>query len=131
MPKKKKRVKKKPYWDQHIHERFPRYNLDEFLRLFAERKYQITTSAISDAQKMEMDKSDIVMCATNLKHTCFSHSMESEKLPGTFQDVYRVVHKEKEIYLKLQILDGTVVVGVPNEKDKVSNVISFKERKSR
>ena len=76
----------------------------------------VTRAALRSALSLRMDVDDIRDCILALEMSHFDKTMEAEKAPGLWQDVYRVRFLGVSIYLKLQIVqDGTV------------RVISFKQ----
>lgn len=54
-----------------------------------------------------------------LKPADFYKTMESEKRPGTFQDVYHPAYSAQQVYVKVQIHEA------------IAWVIQFKERKAK
>lgn len=94
----------------------PFYDLDTIKGLVRQRRYQITISARQDALSIGFDSEDVCDCILVLNETHFYKSMPAEKVPGLWQDVYKIRYEEVRVYLKLQIsVTGRVVI------------ISFKE----
>ena len=77
-------------------------------------------AALQSASAIGFDDADICDCILNwLTGSHFYKSMPAEKMPGLWQDVYRLAYQDTRVYLKLQI-------GFSDE----SVVISFKEDES-
>lgn len=61
--------------------------------------------------RRDLDRGDIVDAVLVLAPVHFYKSMESERCPGLWQDVYHLPYRGRWIYLKLQILpDGRAAV---------------------
>jgi motility quorum-sensing regulator/GCU-specific mRNA interferase toxin len=94
----------------------PRYNLSDIQKLVLEGRYHVTLQAGQDAFDLGFDSEGVRECVLALNETHFYKSMPAEKVPGLWQDVYRLRYEGTRVYLKLQIdFDGKAVV------------ISFKE----
>ena len=92
------------------------YALKEIQSKVTEEQYHITISALQGAQQMGLGQEDITECISELQDSHFYKTMPSEKIPGLWQDVYRVRFLCQRVYLKVQIsVQGYV------------KVISFKE----
>ncbi|HEX9939433.1 MAG TPA: type II toxin-antitoxin system MqsR family toxin [Longimicrobium sp.] len=85
--------------------RTPAYDLEEVQRLVGQGPIssRITMAAIQGAADVGMRESDIVAAVLALDSRCFYKSMEAEKQPGMWQDVYHLAWGEVDLYLKLQI----------------------------
>lgn len=83
----------------------------------SEGKFQITFSARAGAALLGLGEAEIVRCVLELRQSDFYKSMEAEKAPGLWQDVYRPVFEGLVLYVKVQIA---------RQGDAI--VISFKER---
>lgn len=95
----------------------PYYDLQVVKTLMREGLYRITTSAMQSAHLLGFFQDDICDCILrHLNETHFYKSMQSEKFPDLWQDVYKLNYRGVRVYLKLQI--GYVGRSV---------VISFKE----
>lgn len=79
--------------------------------------YYLTKSARDGVLALGLDVSDVCECVEGLTPACFHKTMESDRMPGLWQDVYRTTYQGVEIYLKLQIAPAGQAV-----------VISFKQR---
>lgn len=95
----------------------PWYDLDIFKGLICEGQYRITSSALQGALLLGHDSQDICECLLEyLNQTHFYKSMPAERVPGLWQDVYKINYQGFPLYLKLQI--GATGLAV---------IISFKE----
>lgn len=98
----------------------PCYNLDHIKQLIGAGQYRITVSALQDALAMGFGAEDICDCVLIwLDGSHFYKSMPAERIPGLWQDVYKLAYRERHVYLKLQI-------GFTDQ----SVIISFKEDES-
>jgi hypothetical protein len=86
---------------------FPEYSLDEILTMIKDQKYRISGSAQDTAYFHFGLKTNEEICEVVclLSKRNFYKSMEAEKKPGLWQDVY----KRSGVYIKLQI-DGCAVI---------------------
>jgi hypothetical protein len=71
--------------------------------LVHEGRYHVTLSARQDALAFGFDSEDIRDCVLALNETHFYKYMPAEKVPGLWQDVYKVTYEGIRVYLKLQI----------------------------
>ena len=94
----------------------PRYNLADIRTLVLEGRYHITLQARQDALDLDFDSEGVRQCVLALNPTHFYKSMPAEKVPGLWQDVYKVTFEDIRVYLKLQI-----------NFDNNAIIISFKE----
>ena len=77
----------------------------------------ITTAAVDGADRCGFVLRDIVQAVLALSPEHFYKSMESEKMPGFWQDVYHLEYRDVVLYIKLQIgPDGRAVVVQFKEK---------------
>ena len=92
----------------------PTYPLQLVKHLIATARRVITLSSQQSAGELGLDEQDIVECIATLAERCFYKSMQSEKRPGTWQDVYRPTFAGFDLYVKVQIIgtspNDTVVV---------------------
>lgn len=88
------------------------YDLELIKLLVRQRRYVITKVAAWAAFALGFDEDDIVECVLALAPDMLHKTMESEKRPGMWQDVYHAELQGKTIYLKLQVEqnDGTAIV---------------------
>jgi hypothetical protein len=94
----------------------PTYQLSEIRDLIQKCLWAITSTAQSTAFEIGFDDIDIIECIRDeLRESHFYKTMPSEKVPGLWQDVYRIRFRGQNIYLKLQITRKKAVI------------ISFKE----
>jgi DNA-binding cell septation regulator SpoVG len=94
----------------------PTYPLTQVLGLVRSRRWKPTDEAIHGAASLEMDVEDIRDCVLGLTLNEFYKTMPSERLPGTFQDVYHPEYSGQEIYVKVQVIEAW------------ATVVQFKER---
>jgi motility quorum-sensing regulator / GCU-specific mRNA interferase toxin len=72
---------------------------------------RISGAALRGAAVHGFDDQDVVAAVLALAPTDFYKSMEAEKSPGLWQDVYHSMFKGVALYIKLQIAaDGRAVV---------------------
>lgn len=103
----------------------PRFSLDEVRLLIAAGAYRITGSAADGAGKLYLDEDDIVECVASLTEADYEQTLESHKLPGTFQDVYKPRRYGFALYVKIRVADG-----VPAPRNRLAVIISFKRDES-
>jgi motility quorum-sensing regulator / GCU-specific mRNA interferase toxin len=96
----------------------PTYQLSQIKLLIRELKFSITGTAADEAWALGYEEDDIVKCVLALEPSELHKTMESERIPGLWQDVYRTKLDGKVIYLKLQI----------EQKYGHAVVIQFKEK---
>jgi hypothetical protein len=97
----------------------PTYDLRELQRLIGQGRIssQISRAAVDGASALDLDDEAIVDAVLTLESGHFYKSMEAEKCPGLWQDVYHVSYRGTWLYIKLQLLpDGRAAV------------VQFKER---
>ena len=97
----------------------PKYDLDKIKKLLCDScKYYVTMEAHRGAAEMGYtDDEAIIDVVENIEQDDFYKSMLAEKVPGLWQDVYRVTDNDKKVYIKLQISkDGKKVVIVQFKK---------------
>lgn len=82
--------------------------------------FAITLTAARDAGAMGMDEEDIRECIRALTEAEFYKTMPSDRVPGTFQDVYKTEWCRQPIYTKLTL-------GSPGNR---AVVVSFKRDQS-
>lgn len=94
----------------------PFYDLDAIKELIRQGRYRITASARQDALLIGFDSEGVRNCVLVLNETHFYKSTPADKVPGLWQDVYKINYEVVRVYLKLQIsVTGRAVI------------ISFKE----
>ena len=81
----------------------PSYDLARVVALIAALQYRITGLAVQGAGELGFDESDIVECVGALRATDFYKTMEAERRPGFWQDVYRTEHGGIPLYVKVQL----------------------------
>jgi len=84
----------------------PTYDLARVAALVATTRYRMTGLAVKEAGELGFDESDIVECVGALSSAHFYKTMQAEKRPGFWQDVYRTEHGGIPLYMKIQ-LEGT------------------------
>jgi hypothetical protein len=91
----------------------PTYDLHEIQRLIGQGPISswITPVAREGAARLRLDQSALVDVVLALTEQHFYKSMEAEKVPGLWQDVYHLEHRGIWLYIKLQLSrDGQAVV---------------------
>src|SRR5687768_12923922 len=91
----------------------PTYDLEHLQQLVGQGSLSriITDTALQEAASLGLGVSEIVEAVLGLTPAHFYKSMEAEKRPGYWQDVYRREFREMELYVKLQIAaDGRAVI---------------------
>jgi hypothetical protein len=87
------------------------YPLREIRKLVAGGRFYITRSSLDGAFGLGLDDQDIVECiCDHLDEAHFYKTMSACRRPGLMQDVYRITYQGESIYLKLQIVSGSVTV---------------------
>ena len=83
----------------------PTYDLERIQQLVGQSPISsfITVAAVAGARALGFGEPDIISAVLELTPACFYKSMESERLPGLWQDVYHLSYRGAELYLKLQI----------------------------
>ena len=98
----------------------PTYDLATIKRLVANNAWTMTDTAARDMTAMQLNTDDVRACIQMLDDRPlnqgghFHKTMPSDKVPGTFQDVYYVTYCAQPLYVKL------------NRGRKGALVISFK-----
>jgi hypothetical protein len=98
--------------------RNPAYDLPQVQALVAQKKYRLSKAAANGAGELYLDEEDILECVIKLQPADFYKSMESNRFPGTYQDVYKPRFNGFAIYLKLQIMDGRKVAIISFKRDE-------------
>ena len=80
--------------------------------------FRVTLVAADGARQLCLDEKDICDCVTGLEGGDFIKTMEADKRPGLWHDVYKVHYHGFPLYIKLQLLGD------------VAWVISFKRDES-
>lgn len=91
----------------------PTYDLHEIQRLIGQGPISswITPTAREGAARLGLDQGAIVDVVLALTEQHFYKSMEAEKVPGLWQDVYHLEYRGGWLYIKLQLSqDGQAVV---------------------
>jgi motility quorum-sensing regulator/GCU-specific mRNA interferase toxin len=90
----------------------PHYDLQWIQYRLEAGDYWIERLAAQGAMSLGFDQQDILDCVLQLTPADFYKSMESNKRPGFWQDVYKVVYCDVRIYVKIQIGhtgDGVII----------------------
>ncbi len=92
--------------------RYPTYDLGQLQERVRRGDLVVTRSAGETAALLCFDESDIVECVLALTRRSFRKSMEADKRPGLWQDVYKTHHHSMPVYVKLQetLDDRTCVI---------------------
>jgi hypothetical protein len=91
----------------------PTYDLRELQRLIGQGEISSSITKVSElgAAELNCSRGDIVEAVLELTSRHFYKSMESERVPGLWQDVYCMAFRGTWLYIKLQLgLDGRAVV---------------------
>jgi hypothetical protein len=88
----------------------PKFSLLHIQELIVAGEYHVTDTARRDAEALTFDEDDIVECVCGLVEEDYSHTLASEKRPGTFQDVYRKRMHGFPLYIKLQLTHEAVII---------------------
>lgn len=92
----------------------PSYELRLLQRLIGQGPVSsvITRAAVDGATEIDIELDDLVSAVLTLAPEDFYKSMESERFPGLWQDVYHLAYRGRWIYVKLQILPSGIGVVV-------------------
>jgi hypothetical protein len=103
------------------HGHTPKYSLKRVQELVdaGPDYYHITESARFGAQAIFLDEEDIVECVCALTEDDYEKTLDSTRIPGTFQDVYKPRFYGRRLYLKVRL-----------DEDEVAVIISFKRDES-
>ena len=83
----------------------PTYDLERIQQLVGQGlvSYRVTAAARYGAAELGLSEDELVEIVLSLTPSHFYKSMESEQLPGLWQDVYHFPHGAAVLYVKLQI----------------------------
>lgn len=81
----------------------PTYSLSDLKKKVEIAHYAITRAASEGAGAMGMDEEDIKGCIQALTAADFYKTMPSEKVPDTYQDVYKTRWYGKPVYAKFSL----------------------------
>ncbi|MGH7574304.1 MAG: type II toxin-antitoxin system MqsR family toxin [Longimicrobiales bacterium] len=90
--------------------REPTYDLNTIQEKIRLGEVLITPMAHQGLADLYLDPSDIEACVCALEERHFRKTMESERRPGLWQDVYYCRYRSRAIYVKLQLAYGKAVV---------------------
>lgn len=82
---------------------YPLTQIQDTVRV--DETFRVTTKAFETAVEVLCDKEDIRECVLSLTSKHFRKSMDSETVPGTWQDVYKTNHHGFPVYLKLRLTE--------------------------
>ena len=99
------------------HGHAPKYSLERIQQLVVGGRIRITDSAEQGAESLYLLDSDIIECICQLSDDDYEHTLESTKVPGTFQDVYKPRYQGYAIYLKLRLIGDHDVVLISFKQD--------------
>lgn len=91
----------------------PTYDLRQLQQLVGQGELSrvITSAAREGASECGLDVPEIVAAVLELGPSHFYKTMEAEKCPGLWQDVYHIGFQGRELYVKLQLSpDGRATV---------------------
>ena len=94
----------------------PSHSLDEIQRLVQARTFVIYTPASYTALAMGFDDEDIAECILALGPGDFYKTMPSIKRQGHMQDVYKTRYSDKDVYLKVDLCPGLVVISFKEDQ---------------
>jgi len=96
----------------------PAYDLERIQQLVGqgELSRRITGAAVEGARPLGLGVPEIVAAVLELTPACFYKSMEAEKLPGSWQDVYHLQYRSVDLYIKLQLSPRALGVVVQFKK---------------
>lgn len=97
----------------------PSHSLSDMQAAVMAGRYVLLPHVPGTALQVCCDRTDIEECILALVSEDFYKTMESEKRPGLWQDVYKRNHYGFPIYLKVQLgIDGqTVVISFKLDED--------------
>ena len=91
----------------------PTYDLERIQQLVGQGPLTsvVTTAALDGAHECGWDQSRVIEAVLMLRPSDFYKTMEAEKRPGMWQDVYHLRIESVDLYVKLQIdFDGCATV---------------------
>jgi motility quorum-sensing regulator/GCU-specific mRNA interferase toxin len=88
-----------------FNEHTPTYDLQQVQQLIGQGELSrvISHAAAEAADKLDFSREDVVEAVLSLAPGDFYKSMEAERLPGLWQDVYHLRYRGIDLYIKLQI----------------------------
>jgi motility quorum-sensing regulator / GCU-specific mRNA interferase toxin len=96
----------------------PHYPMEAVRQLAAaSTSRSVTLTATKGATSLGLETEDVWKVVQSLTLHDFYKAMESEKVPGLWQDVYKVRYGDQRLYVKVQLL----------RNDSIVHVVSFKE----
>jgi len=96
-----------------------RYSLAELKSLVESGGFKVTQVALQTALALGFDEDDIKECIVeSLEATHFYKTMPSEKVPGCWQDVYKITYRATRMYVKLQIGHGGEAIIISFKADE-------------
>ena len=99
------------------HGHAPKFSLDRIQQLAAAGRIRITDAAEQGAELLHLLGDDIIECICQLSDDDYEQTLESTKVPGTFQDVYKPRYLGYAIYLKLRLIGDHDVVLISFKQD--------------
>jgi motility quorum-sensing regulator/GCU-specific mRNA interferase toxin len=83
----------------------PTYDLQELQRLIGQGPLSSSITNVADegARELGWERDDLVEAVLELESQHFYKSMESERMPGLWQDVYHLEFRGIWLYIKLQL----------------------------
>lgn len=81
----------------------PSYELERVQDLIRADEYRISAVALDGAGRLGWGVEEICECVLALATSDFYKTMESERKPGLWQDVYRPTFRGLGLYVKLQL----------------------------
>lgn len=83
----------------------PMCHLERFKKVFPVDGI-VTKQAQSDAYRLGFDEEDIEQVIWELRPEHFYKSMPSQRVPGTWQDVYKTTYRRIPLYIKIQLRES-------------------------
>jgi hypothetical protein len=104
------------------HGHTPRFSLAR-VRELARAGYPhvlVTRSAAAGAIELNMAVPEVVDCVCGLTEDDYEQTLESIRIPGTFQDVYKPRYQGFAIYLKVRLVDDRQTIVISFKRDESS-----------
>ena len=102
--------------------REPSHSLEAAQKAVAKGDFVVSAQVLASASLVLCDRHDIADCICNLSPRDFYKSMESDRRPGRWQDVYRTRFAGFRVYVKFDLVhgEGEVVVVLSFKVDEAA-----------
>jgi len=80
----------------------------------------VTRSAAAGAIELNMALPEVVDCVCGLTEDDYEQTLESIRIPGTFQDVYKPRFRGYAIYLKVRMVEERQTIVISFKRDESS-----------